>query len=236
MQGNVTNIPDFQNKSIRVFFMTHANSIHLYPNEMEIVGDSIEVKVDKENWRKAYKTKISQNNHVQGDPRFKCSVYTEDHSYNDCVQAEVLQFFDKEIGCQPPLLVKDPTQMCNKRFNITNKDRIARFFKHLDYHDAKFKCRAPCLTNVFNTRFVIKAERQKGKTIEITFDNTVEVFHSSFRINEQTFLTRLGGSVSSGRTLLWIFLSLVGALQVGLTKSNNVWRVFASNCPRLCSE
>ena len=204
--------------------MTHANSIHLYPNEMEIVGDSIEVKIDKENWRKAYKTKISQNNHVQGDPRFKCSVYTEDHSYNDCVQAEVLQFFDKEIGCQPPLLATDPTQMCNKRFNITNTTRVKRiekYFKLLDYHDAEFKCRSPCSTNVFNTRFVHE-EQKRVKKIEITFDKTVEVFHSSFSINKQTFLTRLGGSVSSGRTLLWILLSLVGALQVGLTKSKNV--------------
>ena len=46
------------------------------------------------------------------------------------------------------------------------------------------------------------------------FDSKVDIVHSSFKIDEQTFVTRLGGSVSSGRTLLWIPLGLLGTLEV----------------------
>ena len=46
------------------------------------------------------------------------------------------------------------------------------------------------------------------------YHKTLEVIHSDFNIDSQTFLTRLGGSVSSGRTLLWILVSLLGAAQV----------------------
>ena len=51
-------------------------------------------------------------------------------------------------------------------------------------------------------------------TMLVAFDRTVDVTHSTFSINEQTLLTRLGGSVSSGRTLLWILVSLLGATKV----------------------
>ena len=48
----------------------------------------------------------------------------------------------------------------------------------------------------------------------IVFDKMVNVVHSSFSIDGQTLLARLGGSVSSGRTLLWVLLTILGAAQV----------------------
>ena len=43
------------------------------------------------------------------------------------------------------------------------------------------------------------------------FDPVVSVTRSSFTILSQTLVTRLGGSVSSGRTLLWAVTSLLTA-------------------------
>ena len=42
-----------------------------------------------------------------------------------------------------------------------------------------------------------------------------KVARSSFSINGQTLLTRLGGSVSSGRTLVWIILTILATSKVG---------------------
>ena len=58
------------------------------------------------------------------------------------------------------------------------------------------------------------SEIHKFSTLIIVFDAKVEIVHSSFKIDEQTFVTRLGGSVSSGRTLLWILLGLLGTFEV----------------------
>ena len=208
--------PYFRNKTLRVFFMEQVNSLQLYPNEMEMIGDPIEIKLEHfQHWKASYKTKISRSQHVQNDPNFKCGVYTGENSYNDCVQNELLELFNKEIGCHPPLLAKESKHMCNKNFDVTNTKaaRINKLFKHLYYHDGVFKCMSPCSSIVYNTRFVHKAEDKRTHLV-ITFDKTVEVIRSTFSIDEQTFLSRLGGSVSSGRTLLWMILTLVGVIQV----------------------
>ena len=67
--------------------------------------------------------------------------------------------------------------------------------------------------NVYQTIFVQQAQHDRTSLV-ITFDNAVEIKHADLSIDAQTFLTRLGGSVSSGRTLLWMFLTLLGAFQV----------------------
>ena len=217
---SLKDIPVLRNKSLRIFFMDDVNSLQLYPDEMEMTGDPIEIKMEQPPWKISYKTQISRHQQVQGDPRFECSVYTENNSYNGCVQNELLELFDKEIGCQPPLLLKDPTRICDKKFNdaanTTRAKRLRKLFKHVYYHDGIFNCNSPCLTNVFNTRFVHKVgrAREQPSTVVITFDNTVQVIRSTFSINEQTLFSWLGGSVSSGRTLLWIFLTILGAFQV----------------------
>ena len=54
----------------------------------------------------------------------------------------------------------------------------------------------------------------RDNALVIVFDKKIEIVRSTFKIDEQTFLTRLGGSVSSGRTVLWILVSLIGAFQV----------------------
>ena len=101
--------------------MDKSSSILLYPNEMEMTGEMPLMRL----WydppeERIYKVKILKTQHVQGDPLYDCAVYTIDNSYNDCIQNEVLEFFDKEIGCQPPLLAKDTNLLCNGKFNFSS--------------------------------------------------------------------------------------------------------------------
>ena len=164
-----------------------------------------------------YKVKILKTQHVQGDPLYNCAFYTIDNSYNDCIQNEVLEFFDKEIGCQPPLLAKDTNLLCNRKFNFSSSKarKINEYFIQLAIHNLKFKCRTPCSTKKFTTQLAHTTKSgSEDNLLAIVFDSKVDIVHSSFKIDEQTLLTRLGGSVSSGRTLLWILVGLLGAFQV----------------------
>ena len=99
---------------------------------------------------------------------------------------------------------------------MTKAKKLRKLFKHVYYHDGMFGCMPPCLTNVYSTRFVHKVEKARIKptTVVITFDETVQVFRSTFSVDDQTLLTRLGGAVASGRTLLWMFLTVIGLGQV----------------------
>ena len=49
---------------------------------------------------------------------------------------------------------------------------------------------------------------------ETNNDKIIDDTVFEFKIDSITLLTRFGGSVSSGRTLLWILLGLFGASQV----------------------
>ena len=70
-----------------------------------------------------------------------------------------------------------------------------------------------CTTTKYSSR-LLQSVPHDFSTMFVVFDRTVDVARSSFSISEQTFLTRLGGSVSSGRTLLWILVTMLGAAQV----------------------
>ena len=201
----------------RTFFMDKISSLQLYPNEMEMMGDEIKksLTLGEPNQVRSYKIKITRFQHVKGDPDFDCFEYTKDKTYNDCVQNEVLDLFNKTIGCHPPLLVKDPSRMCNRKFNVSdskNKE-IDELFKHLYFHDGSFKCKTPCTRNVYTSKYIHSIPYHESLLI-LSLDKTLDVVHSSFSIDGQTLLVRLGGSVSSGRTLFWILLTLLGASQV----------------------
>ena len=84
-------------------------------------------------------------------------------------------------------------------------------------HDYKFKCKTPCQTNKYSTRLYDKSILHSSSpvtSLSIIFDKTVEIVHTKFSIGIDTLLTGFGGSVSSGRTLLWILVSLLGLSQV----------------------
>ena len=79
---------------------------------------------------------------MAGDSIFTCTFYTANYSYNDCVQDEMLDAIEGEIGCQPPLLAKDLKNMCNKRFNVSAAQslRLETLLKPLYYKDKSFDC------------------------------------------------------------------------------------------------
>ena len=201
---------------LRLFFMDKANSPRLYPDEMEMTGSQIELQGEFDNT--FYRTKISRFHHVQGDPLFDCSAYTLENSYNDCIQNEIRELFDGVLGCQPPLFTEDSSNMCNHRFNFSRSksQEVFKLFYGLIFHDWKSKCKVPCTKNKYTTKFQINFPNPALPLAElnIIFDKTLDVTRSTFSMNEQALLTNLGGSVSSGRTVLWILVTLLGAVQV----------------------
>ena len=196
--------------------MDKINSVRIYPNDMEMTGDPIKMKLNQEQPEAlSFRTEISRYEHVEGDPLLDCALYAEDNSYSKCARKELFDVFKKELGCVPPLLEQKPQHMCNKKFNFTkSKDRyMDRLFKPMYFHNRKFKCKPPCTKHLYSSRFV-HASPSDNMYLVIVFDKMVNVVHSSFSIDGQTLLARLGGSVSSGRTLLWVLLTILAAAEV----------------------
>ena len=105
--------------------------------------------------------------------------------------------------------------MCNKNFNVSESRSIEIFslFWHLLFKDMKYTCKSPCTKTTYTTRDR-GADPYPFKTLDITFDQTVDLTHSKFSIDSYTFLTKLGGFIGIGRSSLWLFVSLLGVVQV----------------------
>ena len=69
-------------------------------------------------------------------------------------------------------------------------------------------CKTPCTETVFETQ-LLSSNPSHDHIMALVFDPIVSVTRSSFSISGQTLVGRLGGSVSSGRTLLWGLLTLL---------------------------
>ena len=133
----------------------------------------------------------------------------------------------RKLAANPHFWQKNKST-CNKRFTVSsdknkriiylNLKEIANATIYSRVHDRTFNCRTPCTTNVYTIKYAQTMPSTISNTtfLLLMFEKILEVGHSTFSINEQTFVTRLGGSVSSGRTLLWTLVSLLGASQVYL--------------------
>ena len=207
--------------TLRIYFMDIVNSPRLYPDVMEMTGEISLVLNGNEavktslNHVSSFETKIMRRHHISGDPNLDCFNYTEEHSYHDCIQKELLNMFETKIGCAPPLLAKDPNTICNKTFNLrqTEDEKVKQIFRQIFFHSMPFDCKDPCTKNAYRTKLTHKIPKN-GTSLIITFNSKINIVRAKFSTDAQTLLARLGGSVSSGRTLLWILISLLGIGQV----------------------
>ena len=211
--------------------MDKTNSVLLYPKDMEMKGDPVKMNLEQEEPEAlSFIVQMSHYEHVEDDPLLDCDVYTKDNPYSKCAQKELFETFKKEIGCVPPILEQDPQKMCNKKFNLSiAKDKaVDSLFKPLYFHNRRFGCKTPCTQKIFSSRFV-HASPSDNMYMVIVFEKAVKLVRSSFSINGQTLLSQLGGSVSSGRTLLWVLLTILAVFQVSRDLSFQAVCYFYSN-------
>ena len=172
------------------------------------MGDPI--LVGQKDFLHTYQTRISTSEHVEGDPHFECAIYTKSNSFEKCIQKELKKLFTKELGCQPPYMSDNFNNKCNKIFNVSvnRSDEIFSLFLNLFFKDVKFKCKTPCTKIKYTTRSLTLP--YSSKALDIKFDKTVDIT----ALMAPYFLTKSGGFIGVGRTLLWILASLLGAAQV----------------------
>ena len=205
------NLTGGQDITLKVFLMDPINSPLIYPMNFQMKGDHIRVQLDPlknddKSW--LFAVKVSQSHHVQGDPLFDCTDYTEEKSYEGCVREELSGIFKEKLNCIPPLLSYETDQTCNVRFNLT-KDESREIFdlfwnNYLNFEPSR--CRKPCTHTTYEVQLKQVMEVTGYVLIGISFETVVEVTRSKFSTNIMTVLTSLGGSVGQ-RNLFMRFSS-----------------------------
>ena len=208
--------------------MDNRNSPKFNPDDMEMVGNQIEIELGH-SVISLFRTRISRFEHVTGDPRFDCTVYTRDNSYEDCIRRDLKETFQNIIECQPPPFAYDLNNTCDQKLNLSHGKLvdIDSMFRHLYWKDFRSHCKTPCSKSKYTTRLSSTNKIPFPKTIiNIIFDQKLDVARSRFSINGNTFLMKLGGLIGVGRTLLWILVSLLGAVQVTTPHNNHNRRLY----------
>ena len=197
---------------LTIYLSDSENSIQFNPLAFEMEGDHMNFdteELNKVSYGYEYKARASQFIHVKGDPAFECHEYNNRFTYDKCAKNEIAERFNKVLGCIPPWFADDQRLVCNKVFNLTqNEDKqVKNMFR--DAFPFKYdNCKTPCTKTVYDTKFLYRSPTY-DPLIVLHFDPVVSVTRSSFSIGAETLVTRLGGSISSGRTLLWALLSTV---------------------------
>ena len=217
LKFNESLFKSYEDINIKMYFMERTNSLDIHPDQSSMTGDSLTVLLNR---FRTFKTKISRSKHVQGDPHLKCTEYTLKRSYNNCTNEELIGQYIDNLGCIPPVLgivfSATPKIICNHTMDNISKEKASKVEKlwiTIFNHNLKFTCETPCTTTKYTTR-LLQSVPHDFSAMHVVFDRTVDITHSTFSISEQTLLTRLGGSVSSGRTFLWILVSLLGTTKV----------------------
>ena len=196
---------------LKVFFIDPINDPLIYPMDIQIRGDRMEIPLNREISWYYFTVGVYRSFHVEGDPLFDCKEYKKESTYGDCVHQEMKDIFKEKLNCIPPGLANGKKDMCNKSYNKT-KEESKEFFKPFWNHYYNFepsKCKTPCTQTTYEVRLTsVTEDRMLG--MKLTFEPIVHVTRSVFSSTIVDFLTRLGGSVSvllriCGILVFWYF-------------------------------
>ena len=71
---NETVFKAYKDMHVSLYFMDKTSSIKIYPDENDMAGNPLKVRIDRKCVSK-YKTKISRSYNIQGDPSLNCDEY-----------------------------------------------------------------------------------------------------------------------------------------------------------------
>ena len=167
--------------------MDPINDPAIYPIDLQMKGDHMQIPLNRGLTWFYFIIRVSRSYHVMGDPLFDCQEYSEEATYGECVHDELKKIFLEKLGCSPPVLANRPGEMCNERFNLSRskEDKIFDLVHQLGFQDWESKCRIPCTRSKYTKRYLAK-ESSSYPVLDLIFDRTVEVTHSTFSMNEQT--------------------------------------------------
>ena len=211
LNNSITITPELpkNNSKVKVILRDRIHGKSFGEKSSILKGDQI---IGKEGMRREYRIKVKQTLYEENDPKFKCTRYSERNSLDFCVRGKIYARLMFYLGCLPPLFafVGDENDTCRQNFDFSSdQERMNITYAMLSlFVDSRFAriCEDTCTQATYETTLLEEVPSDRTR-IHLYFDNTVDIVRISFRVDFQTFLTRLGGAVSFGRTGLWIFIT-----------------------------
>ena len=74
------------------------------------LGDDVTITKDDIGMHKRYKIKVSQEHHVEGNPKYPCIKYLKHGKYGECLEKEMIKITKKLLNCTPPWITDNKVQ------------------------------------------------------------------------------------------------------------------------------
>ena len=201
--------------SIKILYKDPISGDYLIPYGFESKRDSTKIDTRNKNQWTKLRTTISLFEHTKGDPKYDCENYSKEKTYRQCMEEQLVEYFHNLIGCHPPLISSKKQGVCNTKFDLNKDDIHAKEIQNIlqeviDGYESK-TCKPPCQKYVFETDKLYEMRDDNYENeVRIVFSKKVEHTKTYFLIKIPDFLTRIGGAVAGGRTLMWLLLTIFG--------------------------
>ena len=167
-----------------------------------------------------YKVKIMEDQKLEGDPNYPCIHYNAIGKYSKCIEDEMVRQNLIFLNCTPPWMTDNEVLWCKREYDFENLStgvKYLNFLKGIGISEQKTgRCLMPCTLKKFLTKDIGSRSNNRNITgIGINFENEVEIMKSSWKIDSQTLISKIGGFIGISKNFLWLiilFISLVGVI------------------------
>ena len=162
-----------------------------------------------------YRIKVTQEIHMEEDPKFPCKNYEYTGDYHQCLEEEFVQESLRLINCTPPWMTDNSSLWCENEIALEKDDvyfNYTYFIKRIQFGlKASKQCLLPCKVTKYDVKTIGFME-YPSPGFYLVFDDVVEKTVSSPQVTFLALVSRFGGIIGLGKNLLWIIILLLSTL------------------------
>ena len=202
------------NGTYRVFMADRVTASIFDQHKLSIMlGDNLVSKSDYNGYM-VYRVKITEDIRLENDPHYPCIDYKIMGEYAECVENEIIEENFKYLNCTPPWMTEDEDLWCKGRreYNSTlMEEKHKRFVTKLGMIEAKSElCSVPCKVKRYHAEEIGVREWDNVKGgLAIWFENEVDIVRASWKIDEESLISSVGGFIGVSKNLLWLIIMLI---------------------------
>ena len=209
---------------LKVFLSDHLTASYFDLHKTTMLGDKIDSNratgFTEVAGIKNYKVKIMEDQKLEGDPKYPCVDYKKNGKYAKCLENEMVRQNLKFINCTPPWMTDNEDLWCRREYEahtVITGLKFLNFLKDISVSEqSPGNCLMPCKSKRFLVKEIgIRGNNKNSTGISINFEKEVEITKSSWKIDTQTLISKIGGFIGISKNFLWLiilFITSVGML------------------------
>ena len=205
--------------SFKVFMADRMTASMFDKHKTIMLGDRIAASTN--NGIVEYKVKIMSEENLEGDPKYPCSDYTIEGEYASCREIEMIKQHSQFLNCTPPWMTDDENLWCNGEYELLDDHlNYIHFLDDIIKSEADpGSCLQPCKVKRYLAKQIgVTVKNGTSKGLRIRFEKKVHINVSSWSIDEEALIAKIGGFIGICKNFLWLSTMIISSIGVLVTK------------------